>query len=185
MIDEDDFDNMFATTIHEMIHGLGFSEYLFNDYRDANGNVQDIDSWLKTFVENGHSIQKVVLPEPLAYARQTFQCDSLNGVAIENQGGVGTAGSHWKKLYYFDDFMNGVGLGEDVVYTKLTFSMLEASHWYRINYDLLNYQKWGRGKGCTFANGDKKCIENEISQMLGYICVEGGETGCSWYCFFI
>jgi len=182
MVKEENYEDMLATAVHEVFHGLGFSSWLFDDFRDESGNVRNKDSWLKTSTENGAAIQKVSLAAPLGYARETFGCDSLDGVAIENIGGSGTAGSHWKKLFYFDDFMNGVGMGESAIYTKLTFSMLEASGWYQINYEPLGLQLWGRGKGCTFATGNKKCISNGVSQMEGHVCSETNSNimSCSW-----
>ena len=55
----------------------------------------------------------------LQYARENFGCDTLNGVELENVGGSGTAGSHWKKLFYFDDFMNG----------SFVFKLINAISW--------------------------------------------------------
>ena len=33
-------------------------------------------------------------------ARSHFGCDTLEGAEIENQGGSGTAGSHWEKRLF-------------------------------------------------------------------------------------
>ena len=37
------------------------------------------------------------IPYSQAEGRRYFGCDSLVGVELENQGGSGTAGSHWEK----------------------------------------------------------------------------------------
>ena len=51
----------------------------------------------QTFNERNRTITKLVTPTALKKAREFFGCPNLNGVELENQGGQGTAGSHWEK----------------------------------------------------------------------------------------
>ena len=39
--------------------------------------------------------------------RKHFNCDSLIGAPLENDGGSGTGGSHWEKDIFYNEYMSG------------------------------------------------------------------------------
>jgi leishmanolysin-like peptidase len=141
-----------TTAIHEITHALGFSSSKFSYYRDhANGgqphtsrnsfgqpNLGEISPWgtpipkpattvmTEATTERGHSVYKIVTPKAVEKAREQFGCNTLNGVELENQGGAGTAGDHWEKRIYMNDFMTGVNVaGQTTVYSAVTFGLLQ------------------------------------------------------------
>ena len=44
-------------------------------------------------------------PKVLSYVRNHFNCPSLTGVPLENEGGQGSIGSHWEKDIFYNEYM--------------------------------------------------------------------------------
>jgi len=72
-------------------------------------------------------------------------------VPLENDGGDGTAGSHFERTLYFNEVMTGT-TSTDMIYSGFTWSVLADSGWYGI--DLNNAETFSPGKnsGCGFLN---------------------------------
>ena len=51
-------------------------------------------------------------PQVVKWGRAHFGCESLAGVELEDDGGPGTAGSHWEKRHLMNEFMAGSPRGE-------------------------------------------------------------------------
>lgn len=47
----------------------------------------------------------IVLPKVVEYARQYFDCPTLQGVELENEGSAATAGSHWERRILGDEVL--------------------------------------------------------------------------------
>ena len=114
-----------SVAIHEILHAMAFSSSLFPWFRDAKGEPRTPRDGLSGFppLQNGvwvassNTIREatvdgqrrhfVVLPKVLPLglglelcaarqvARSHFGCQSLTGIPLEEQGGDGTAFSHW------------------------------------------------------------------------------------------
>jgi leishmanolysin len=74
---------------------------------------------------NGVDVFKIITPTVLKKARATFGWDSLDGVELESQGGLSTAGSHWEKRVMFNEFMTPDADVDDVVYSDINMALLE------------------------------------------------------------
>jgi len=110
--------------IHEVLHALGFSSGLYPFYRDENGDprtprdgfgrpprdasgsfvASDTTIRTETYTDwqtrNGainHDVQLLVTPNVIEQAMAHYNCSTLRGVEVENQGGPGTATSHWEQ----------------------------------------------------------------------------------------
>jgi hypothetical protein len=94
-----------STTIHEMAHALGFANNLFEDYIKPNGENYTLEKITKTNIINVRKVIKIITPKVVELARETFGCSDLDGLELEQQGGQGTAGSHWEKRIMYADFM--------------------------------------------------------------------------------
>jgi hypothetical protein len=46
-------------------------------------------------------------PRVLQYARWFYDCDSINYIPLENDGGGGTSGSHLERVMFFNEAMTG------------------------------------------------------------------------------
>ena len=56
-------------------------------------------------------------------------------VLLEDNGGSGTAGSHWDERYLFNEYMTVVAWSPLQKTTKFTLSLLEDTGWYLVDYD--------------------------------------------------
>ena len=82
------------------------------------------------------TIDLMVTPRVVEEVRRHFNCSDLEGAELEDQGGDGTALTHWEKRIFQNEAMTGTVHTENPVYSRLTFALLEDSGWYLPNYDL-------------------------------------------------
>ncbi|CAI9582483.1 unnamed protein product [Staurois parvus] len=113
-----EFAGMLSTVKHEIIHALGFSAGLFALYRDDNGDpltpryinglplfndslgvYQWSDRVVRAVTRNWdvsgfkmvqHRVYLLVTPRVTDEVRRHFNCPILEGMELENQGGMGT-----------------------------------------------------------------------------------------------
>jgi leishmanolysin-like peptidase len=173
----DDF--IFNVAKHELIHALVFSTSLFPFYRDTNGNPRtprDVNgfppiqngrfewsnSTILTVTYNNwlvynsqtttHTVNLMVTPNVVAEGRKHFNCSTLQGVELENQGGGGTELSHWEKRVLGNEIMTGI-IDVGAVLSNITLALMEDSGWYQVNYQYGQFLSWGYNEGCTIASG--------------------------------
>ena len=63
-----------------------------------------------------------------ARSREHFGCDSLEGAEIEDGGGGGTAGSHFEKRIFMNEFMTGTA-SKSPIFSAITLALFEDSGW--------------------------------------------------------
>ncbi|VDM39535.1 unnamed protein product [Toxocara canis] len=194
---------LLSTVKHEILHALGFSAGLYAFFRDDDGNPRtkrnrynkpvslnrergyyDWDSsTVKTIIRDdwwtadgliSHTIHVMVTPRVQREAKAHFDCAELEGAELENQGGDGTALTHWEKRLFENEAMTGTHT-QNPVYSRLTLALLEDSGWYRADYSVAENLHWGKGLGCEFAK--KSCGEwmkkrREKSQSPSPFCDE-------------
>jgi len=181
---ERDIKSLGSTLKHELLHAFGFSSSLFAFFRDKNGqpftprgedgkppiNIElQVRQWsdriIKTIprrwkVRKG-TLEKtthiMVTPRVVNEVRRHFDCPTLEGAELEDQGGDGTAFTHWEKRIFQNEAMTGTVHTAKPVYTRLTFALLEDSGWYIPDYSKAQDLSWGKGAGCEFAT--KSCKE--------------------------
>ncbi|KAK5983805.1 Leishmanolysin, partial [Trichostrongylus colubriformis] len=125
-----------------------------------------------------HDIFMVVTPKVREEARRHFNCSTLEGAEIENQGGSGTAWSHWEKRVFENEAMSGMAT-QVYALSRLTLALFEDSGWYKVNYDKAESMPWGRNLGCTFAK--QSCLTwMKSNRRDPYpFCTVYEETRCS------
>ena len=52
-----------------------------------------------------NGVTNIVTPKVLSYAKNYFNCPSLTGVPLENEGTSGSLGSHWEKDIFYNEYM--------------------------------------------------------------------------------
>ncbi|KAM4697940.1 leishmanolysin-like peptidase [Rhinophrynus dorsalis] len=172
-----EFVGMLSTVKHEIIHALGFSAGLFAFYYDDDGNpltpryvnglpyfnesrgfYQWSDKVVRTVQRNwdvrghsvvNHNVHLLVTPRVTEEVRRHFDCPILEGMELENQGGMGTELNHWEKRLLENEAMTGSHT-QNRVFSRITLALMEDTGWYRANYSLAEKLDWGRGKGCDF-----------------------------------
>eukprot|EP00286_Rhodomonas_abbreviata_P015084 CAMPEP_0181315854 /NCGR_PEP_ID=MMETSP1101-20121128/15591_1 /TAXON_ID=46948 /ORGANISM="Rhodomonas abbreviata, Strain Caron Lab Isolate" /LENGTH=643 /DNA_ID=CAMNT_0023423077 /DNA_START=243 /DNA_END=2171 /DNA_ORIENTATION=- len=165
--------------LHELTHILGMSTSSFAFFRDSTGKpktercpdakgCQSYDIYgyppllkdgsykiasntVQKFSERGNTISRLVTPTVRDVSRTHFNCSTLAGAELENDGGDGTALSHWEKRLFVSEYMTGSqGAGIEDVLSLFTLAVLQDSGWYEVNFGAAGEFKWGRGKGCDF-----------------------------------
>ncbi|CAH2065123.1 unnamed protein product, partial [Iphiclides podalirius] len=174
-----DLPSVLSVVKHEMLHALGFTVSLFGFYRDDNGEPLterrpdtgdppldeelQIHKWSSRVVRNvtrrnwmvrGGYVERtfnmVVTPRVVKEVREHFNCSKLEGAELEDQGGDGTALTHWEKRVFENEAMTGTHT-QNSVFSRVTFAMLEDTGWYRADYSYAAPLDWGRNLGCGFA----------------------------------
>ena len=140
--------------VHEFTHILGFSKNFFEKYYK---NIY--------YKEDQYGIMRAYLnsPKVLEVARKYFNCSSLEGVELENQGGNGTEGSHWEARILLGEYMNGYSYSEEMVISEFTLAVLEDSGYYKPKYYTGGLMRYGKHKGCEFLR--QKCLDPSTHKM--------------------
>ena len=159
--------------LHEITHVLGFSSSLFEFF-------QTYPSLIKTKTVNGLKRILFAGPNVIKQAKRHFNCDDIEGIELENQGGDGSVGSHWEARIMLGDYMISIDYPE-IVISEISLALLEDSGWYNVNYYTGGLFRYGKGLGCDFLN--KKCV---YSSSDGYytnfqreFCLKKGASICS------
>ncbi|KAB7506187.1 Leishmanolysin-like peptidase [Armadillidium nasatum] len=191
-IKKQEVQTLLSTVKHEILHALGFSVSLYAYFRDDNGEPltertesgkpplneqlqarQWSDKIIKKIVRNDwlvregeikKQINMMVTPNVAREAKNHFDCPTLEGGELEDQGFDGTALTHWEKRAFENEAMTGTHT-QNPVYSRITLALMEDTGWYYANYYMAQPLKWGQGLGCTFAKGScMKWITEQISK---------------------
>ena len=145
-----------TTLLHEFTHILGFLKDYFQDQFHNMFNKTDGDGVVRYYINS---------PKVLEVAKKYFNCSSIDGVELEESGGLGTVGSHWEARILLGDYMNGYTYREEEVVSEFTLALLEDSGFYKPNYYTGGLMRYGKGKGCDFVK--KKCVNShEINPLF-------------------
>ena len=141
--------------LHEITHVLGFSSYYFDKLKMQSSKTDK--SGIKRFYINSKKVLNI--------AKKYYNCDSVQGVELEEFGGNGTAGSHWEERILLGEYMTGVIYNEDQAISEFTLALLEDLGFYKANYYTGGLMRYGKNKGCDFLNS--KCVNNgKINQKF-------------------
>jgi len=181
--DPKDLRALIATVKHELTHVLGFSVSLFAYYRDEFGlpltnrdsspgpipidpktgyakwSDKIIKKVIRTNWVTGEGLitkeaHLIVTPTVTREVQQHFNCSSLEGAELEDQGSDGTSMTHWEKRLFENEAMTGTHT-QNSVYSRLTLAVLQDTGWYVANFSRAEKLNWGRNLGCDFAK--KSC----------------------------
>eukprot|EP00825_Cyclidium_porcatum_P003294 TRINITY_DN1152_c0_g1_i4.p1 TRINITY_DN1152_c0_g1~~TRINITY_DN1152_c0_g1_i4.p1 ORF type:complete len:1226 (-),score=102.03 TRINITY_DN1152_c0_g1_i4:99-3776(-) len=147
-----EFKNYVQTSIHEITHVLGFSSSLYSYWRDRTNSFSTYSGLTSTITLRGMTTTLLKSPTILSFAKSYYGCSSLTGMYIENQGGSGSAGSHWEVLISYGENMNAQVIPTNGILSQFTLSLLYDTGWYDVDFTLAEYIGWGKGKGCDFIN---------------------------------
>ena len=155
--------------LHEISHVLVFSDSLFNLF-NYKGNVTT------TKIINGIERKLITTSKVKSIASQHFNCSSIVGVELENQGGNGSEGSHWEARVMLGDYMISTDYPE-IVISDITLALFEDSGWYEVNYYTGGLFRYGKGQGCKFLNSS--CVTSSESNFEWDFCDTPNEKKCS------
>jgi len=99
------FFDQFATTLHEVYHIMGFSKSLYQYYIDPVTLIRKKESDTYFVRDSGKFPYLIRSPKVLEFAKKHFNCQTMDGVPVEDDGGSGSAGSHWEKVVFGNEMM--------------------------------------------------------------------------------
>jgi len=162
--------NMYVM-MHEMMHALGFSNSLSKYFIDANGNT--LKGHIKSVKIAGKTRTVIDVPVLTERLRNFYGCPSVPGAIMENQGGSGTALSHFERKYFVYETMSSGGIfGRRI--TEFSLGMLEASGWYDVDYSYAEPFFYGQGQGCDFINAQCSSSRAQFDEYC-----TGSSRGCA------
>lgn len=156
--------------LHEITHILVFSENLFKYFPDAIKPVTE------TVTINGVSRTRLTTPKVVAAAKKHYNCNTLTGVELEDQGGEGSAGSHWESRIMLGDYMISTDYNE-IAISDMSLALFEDSGWYEANYYTGGLFRFGKNMGCSFL--EEKCITSTGGTTFSNdFCTIASAPGC-------
>ncbi|GFR95737.1 leishmanolysin-like peptidase [Elysia marginata] len=143
---------LLSTMKHEILHALGFTAGLYAFYRDDYGNprtprnpttgrpvlgnngiyqwspnvIQEVvrPNWIQKSGVTQRKVLMMVTPRVRAEVRHHFNCSTLEGAELEDQGLDGTALTHWEKRVFENEAMTGTYTQNSVI-SRITLAMME------------------------------------------------------------
>lgn len=104
------------------------------------------DPQIKNTYKNGGTLNKILLANQtyrgrnttnlLAsqrvrdYAREYYNCSTLPGMQLENEGSEGSLGSHWERVILENEYMTASAITSDAAFSKFTSFLLLDTGWY-------------------------------------------------------
>ncbi|ESL05316.1 leishmanolysin [Trypanosoma rangeli SC58] len=151
-----------GTAAHEIGHILGFSP----------NNVL----WLNMLsripnVRGKRDVWVVSSPKVKALARQHYNCPTLEGMELEDEGAAGGILNHWKKRSAPDELM--APEFPTIHYSAITLAAFEDLGVYRANYSMADPLRWGKNSGCELL--ENKCLTNDRTAYPELFCKRNGD----------
>jgi len=94
-------DNIY-TVMHELVHVLAFSPMLYPFYIDPK-TLQPLPNVTMIKMVNGLNTTVLNTPPLTQRLRKHFNCSTLEGAYLENQGNAGNVGSHFERRVFFNE----------------------------------------------------------------------------------
>ncbi|EGR28962.1 leishmanolysin family protein, putative [Ichthyophthirius multifiliis] len=147
--DNESFENDVETTVHEIIHILGFSGFQMQLWIDPDTGKYygqyGLHKITRDVIYRGLKTQIVFSKNILLTARKYYNCPTMEGMQLENEGGAGSLGSHWEQLIVQNEMMMSSEVITDAQLSVHTIALLD---W--LSKQMADNLYWGKGKGCSF-----------------------------------
>ena len=154
--------------IHEIIHGLGFSNIKFRSATDSQGERKGLVTLGKVEDLDGATDEVWFFRKGRAYelAQNYFGCTSngsWDGLPLMGLPELGRA-SHWETRIMRDEIMS---YGRTVhAVSSITLAAMEDLGWYLANYSAAQCMSWGYQQGCDYVKTRCGRGTNDLSEDL-------------------
>ncbi|EGR33921.1 leishmanolysin family protein, putative [Ichthyophthirius multifiliis] len=168
-----EFSNLVDTVIHELIHVLGFNAQSYTKWVDKNKQPHiNVSTQINV---RGLPTTFLSTPNVLKFAREYYNCPTLKGFPLENQGGNGNKDGHWENTAILDELMRPINTLTVPIFSGFTAALLMDTGYYSsINQKMVGSSFYGKGAGCDFLT--KECDENSREY-----CKENQKESCDYY----
>ena len=150
--------DLFLTQLfmHELGHIFVFSPSLFNK-----------DYLIKRTIA-GRERLLISSPKVVAAARRHYNCPTLEGVELEDNGGELSVHSHWESRIMDGDIMVSLVDRVDFTISEITLALFEDSGWYETKNYTGGLFRAGKGRGCSFLTLDCKSSNSVFNNDFIY-----------------
>jgi hypothetical protein len=186
---------VYATALHELMHGLGFTSGRFQKLLNDAGRVFSGTSriTLGSPADGTKSVFVISSPRVVRAARAHYGCDSLEGLELEDTGSDGAGiGSHWETRVMTGEVMapqiasDASAVGPRI--SPMTLAYFEDMGVYRADYRFAGNYGYGLQQGCDFA------LRPARTRIAAYKCplnlqanrcnpVGDGYSSCQWFTY--
>ncbi|KAL4438376.1 hypothetical protein ABPG74_009415 [Tetrahymena malaccensis] len=155
------FQDNFSTSLHEILHILGFAGGAMHYWIDPDTNRPYGDNGINKIKKlerrwDTDNVIKVTSKNIVNVSQNHYDCPYIDGMYLENQGEGGSQGSHWERDLLGNEFMTASIVYGTYTISKFTAALLLDTGFYaEVNSNLLMPIYWGKNKGCDFFN--KSC----------------------------
>ena len=166
---KDQVDPMVYLLIHEIFHILAMSPALYDSFQARQPVYAK-----ETGTFNGQQTKrwKFITPKLVEVAKEYYDCESITGVYLENNGATGNVASHFEKLHTGNELMVAQDVGFDTI-SVFSLALFEDTGWYIVDHSKAEYLSWGKGKGCSFYNN------STCQETIGEYCDSHNTRNCS------
>ena len=105
------------TLTHEIIHVLGFDPDLFESFPIGKRKVFKIEQ--RTTASGTFNVTKIILPQVVEFAKKYYQCKSIDGIFLEDEGDQGSIGSHWEKTYFGNEIIKNADILSETKHSNI------------------------------------------------------------------
>ncbi|KAG1664602.1 hypothetical protein FOA52_004477 [Chlamydomonas sp. UWO 241] len=179
------FDQLLSTTVHEIIHAMGFLDTLFPLFIDASNNLlgyENVVTIVPTAAGSARSGYKYVnTSRVVTEVRVQFDCPTLVGAPLEDNGGDGSAHSHWEYEIFQGDLLTAtkpMDLGFQRI-SRVTLALLEDSGWYIGDYTYSGSLDWGYHAGCSFVQDTCTAYVAAVPTQIFFCSASSSPTQCT------
>ncbi|XP_071963105.1 ciliated left-right organizer metallopeptidase-like isoform X2 [Antedon mediterranea] len=170
---DSDLDILTTVTVHEMFHILGFTQHLYDKFRDCSDSETGLDCPIReNTLATDHNGQTVMLtPKVQQKAKEHFNCSQADfSVPLENQ----QSRSHWEMRVMAGSIMAPVITEAHVTFLDpITLALFEDTGWYKANFEHAQSMLWGMNAGCDFGLPDT-CTDSL------FFCTNESLPGCHY-----
>lgn len=102
-MNSNDFETELQILLHEIIHGLGFHESMYEYFYD----FKTTNRYPKPVLQEINVIM-LTTPRLIALAKLYFNCDSINEIRMEEyttNGTLQTAASHFERALFYNEIL--------------------------------------------------------------------------------
>jgi proprotein convertase subtilisin/kexin type 5 len=134
------FNDLFKVTVHEITHVAGFSSGLYQYYLDpTNGNLPFTTTNLsKIYGLSSLGAPVIKTPLVLAYTKSYYNCTTLEGMRLEDQGTNASYASHWERVSIANEYMTASSVGHEAPISNFTLLLLQDTGWYHVNFSYVD-----------------------------------------------
>eukprot|EP01084_Bolivina_argentea_P141764 249094_1 len=168
------------TIIHETFHVLGFLSSAFDTFLNDDDTLRtDV---YEVITKRGSNRAVITLPTVVEKARTFFDCDTMDGIELEDWSQSlgaslnGALASHWDLRILINDVMVSQPQGSPV-YGMFTLALFADTGWYQMNWDYAQEGPFGKDGGCPWYNN--KCINNAGDAMNDIFCTSYVDHTCN------